>query len=214
MPEPVDPGRWAIVGEDGSSTFYALVQGAGLTMETWSAGSAAWAAIPGFAETGVEQDVIVAPDGAAYIEFSPPGTEEFTYQRVRGGAPDDLAPCAAGAPKLYVLDGSIDAASDVFFEDCDGGQLYEIAAGGTCYAPVIALPAGACGLVQAARDGAVFVWPTLHGATTAYRLLPGAHGWDTLTGELDGGNGYFARDAHTVFRFGNGAVGLAEAELP
>nr|HEX4314018.1 hypothetical protein [Kofleriaceae bacterium] len=214
VPTPDTPGPWGIVGEDGSSTLYALVEGAGLTMATWTGSAGApWVDVPGFDEAGAQQGVIVAPDGATYIEFSPPDTEDFTYQRVGGGATSALSPCTAGAPSVFVLDGSFDAASDVYFEDCDGGELYEIAGGGTCYAPVIALPAGVCGLVQTTADGTVFVWPTQHGLATAYRLQSGATAWDTLGGEVDGGDGYVARDAHAIFRVGNAAVGIAEADL-
>jgi hypothetical protein len=207
------PGAWRFVGQDAAASYFAIVDGAGLALYSWTAGSAAWTAVPGFDEAGDEQGVVVAPDGAIYVEYSPPATENFNYQRVADATTTAIAPCTAGAPMLYAANGTIDAASDMFFEDCTSAALYIVAAGGVCYRPVVALPTGVCGLAQATADGTVFIFPTEVGDHTIYRLGAGTTTWQVISGDIDGIDGYVARDANTLFRFGNSAVGLAEADL-
>jgi hypothetical protein len=213
VPQPPTPGSWRIAGQDTAGTYVAIVDGAGLSLDDWTTGSAAWTAVPGFDEAGDEQGVVVAPDGAVYVEYSPPATENFNYQQVVGGATTSIAPCAAGEPTVFAANGTVDAASDMFFEDCASATLYVVRGGGACYAPVVALPTGVCGLAQTTADGTVFIFPTEHGDHTMYRLAAGATTWQTITGDIDGIEGYVARDATTLFRFGNSAIGLAEADL-
>jgi len=213
VPTPPTPGDWRVVGQDAAGSYFAIVDGAGLLLDAWTTGSAAWSAVPGFDEPGDEQGVVVAPDGAIYVEYSPPATENFNYQRVADGATTAIAPCTAGAPMLFADNGTIDAASDMFFEDCTSAALYVVAAGGVCYRPVVALPAGVCGLAQATADGTVFIFPTEVGDHTIYRLGAGTTTWDVISGDITGIDGYVARDPSTLFRFGNSAVGLAEADL-
>jgi hypothetical protein len=213
VPQPQSAGTWRFAGEDSAATFVSMIDGAGLTMESWSAGSAAWAVVPGFDEPGAEQGVVVAPDGSIYVDYSPPGVEAFAYQRVTGGATSALSPCTPGGAMVFPENGSVDAASDVFFEDCSSGMLFVIPAGGACYRAVTALPPGVCRLVQAVPDGTAFIFPTEHGEHDIYRLRAGGSAWDDITGDIDGLDGYVARDATTIFRAGNSAVGLAEADL-
>ncbi len=121
-------------------SFFAIIDGAGLSMASWSAGTTAWATVPGFDEAGDQQGVLVTPGGAIYVDYSPPGTENFTYQRVVAGATATVGPCTGDA-MVFAENGSVDAASDVFFEDCPSATLYMILQpAARAIAPVVAMP--------------------------------------------------------------------------
>lgn len=214
---PVPMGALQILGVDATGAVYASQP---QSVVRWAPGDASWTPLPDSA-SAIGVDSVVASDGTLYGTWLSAGvlrvTRQGTTKAVDCSTPD-LGGCNT---RLAYL--TLDGADNLYFLLCpftlDGRWAYELPKGASAPKRLAPLPAKYlyCRSLQALGDGTLILHATTDNTLTAsaalFRLAPGSGAFEKLTADdpdnyvevTDIATHYVARDATTVYGYGDGA---------